>query len=251
MTHAPKIIALAALLLGSVGLADKPKPAPTIEVLFSPDGHCTDRIVAEINKAETSVRVQAYYFTSLRIAKAIVEAKERGAKCEVILDPSQEADGRSAADFLRRNGVRVYIDDKHAIAHNNVIIIDGTTVMTGSFNFTQAAEYDNAENVLIISGYPDVTDAYVRNFDRHKAHSREYGERTAVEAPSEAPSEPPAVEPRRQGPEPDDPIVYVTKGGRKYHRETCPYLRKSRIPMKLSEAKRAGYEPCSRCKPPE
>lgn len=43
--------------------------------------------------------------------------------------------------------------------------------------------------------------------------------------------------------------VYVTKTGKKYHRSSCSYLRKSKIPMDLEDAKR-GYGPCSRCGPP-
>jgi len=42
------------------------------------------------------------------------------------------------------------IDANHAIAHNKVMIIDGETVLTGSFNFTKAAQEKNAENLLII-----------------------------------------------------------------------------------------------------
>ena len=44
--------------------------------------------------------------------------------------------------------------------------------------------------------------------------------------------------------------VYVTRTGKKYHKGSCSYLRKSKIPMKLKDAKAAGYTPCSRCSPP-
>lgn len=37
-----------------------------------------------------------------------------------------------------------YIDAKHAIAHNKIMITDGATVLTGSFNFTKAAQEKNA-----------------------------------------------------------------------------------------------------------
>jgi hypothetical protein len=47
----------------------------------------------------------------------------------------------------------------------------------------------------------------------------------------------------------EDPTVYVTRTGSKYHVAGCQYLRKSAIPMKLSEAVE-GYSPCSRCNPP-
>jgi len=48
----------------------------------------------------------------------------------------------------------------------------------------------------------------------------------------------------------NDPIVYVTRTGKCYHRGSCSYLRKSKIPIKLSEA-RKRYRPCSRCRPPQ
>ena len=47
-------------------------------------------------------------------------------------------------------GIPVLIDAKHAIAHNKVMVIDDQTVITGSFNFTKAAEEHNAENLLVI-----------------------------------------------------------------------------------------------------
>lgn len=46
-----------------------------------------------------------------------------------------------------------------------------------------------------------------------------------------------------------DPTVYVTRTGKKYHKEGCQYLRLSSIPMKLSEATQK-YTACSKCSPP-
>lgn len=54
----------------------------------------------------------------------------------------------------------------------------------------------------------------------------------------------------RASPQQTQITVYVTDTGKKYHVDGCRYLRKSRIPMKLAEAKKAGYDPCSVCKPP-
>ena len=48
----------------------------------------------------------------------------------------------------------------------------------------------------------------------------------------------------------EDPIVYITKTEAKYHTATCCYLRKSKIPISLSDAIQRGYTPCSRCNPP-
>src|SRR5438105_4417494 len=76
-------------------------PAAAIRSYFSPSGGCTDAIVAELATAKTSVDVQAYSFTSAPIAKALVDAKDRGVKLRVILDKSQETEKYSSLTFLR------------------------------------------------------------------------------------------------------------------------------------------------------
>jgi phosphatidylserine/phosphatidylglycerophosphate/cardiolipin synthase-like enzyme len=90
--------------------------------------------------------VQAYSFTSAPIAKALLNAHKRGVKVEVILDRSQKTQKYSSATFLYNVGIPVKIDAQHTIAHNKVMIIDGETVITGSFNFTKPADENNAEN---------------------------------------------------------------------------------------------------------
>jgi len=108
------------------------------EVYFSPRGGCTEAIIKELDKAKSSILVQAYSFTSAPIAKALLNAHKRGVKVEVILDKSQRTQQYSSATFLHNQGIPVKIDAQHAIAHNKVMIIDGETVITGSFNFTKA-----------------------------------------------------------------------------------------------------------------
>ena len=58
----------------------------------------------------------------------------------------------------------VHIDTKHAIFHDKVMIIDSNTVITGSFNFTKAAETKNAENLLILRNNPKLASIYTREF---------------------------------------------------------------------------------------
>ncbi len=70
-------------------------------------------------------------------------------------------------------GVKTYIDSAHTIAHNKIIIIDGETVITGSFNFTKAAEKNNAENPLILKN-KNLANQYIDNWNRHKGHSEVY-----------------------------------------------------------------------------
>jgi phosphatidylserine/phosphatidylglycerophosphate/cardiolipin synthase-like enzyme len=67
-------------------------------------------------------------------------------------------------------GIPVKIDAQHAIAHNKVMVIDGETVITGSFNFTKAAEESNAENLLIIHD-KKLASLYIKNWQEHAQHS--------------------------------------------------------------------------------
>jgi len=120
-----------------------------VAVCFTPGGHCTDAIVQALSEAKRTILVQAYSFTSAPIAKALLDAHTRGVQVQVILDKSQRTEKYSSADFLANQGVSTMIDANHAIAHNKVIVIDGETVLTGSFNFTKAAQENNAENLLI------------------------------------------------------------------------------------------------------
>ena len=148
--------------------------AGSIRVYFSPNGGCTDAILCEINQAKTEILLQAYSFTSKPIAQALIRAQKRGVRISAVLDKSNRRQKYSAATFLKNMGIPVFIDDKHAIAHNKIMIIDNRVVITGSFNFTMAAENKNAENVLILDDLPDLTRAYRENFQNHLRHSMAY-----------------------------------------------------------------------------
>lgn len=143
------------------------------QVCFSPDGQCTESIVREISNAKSEILVQAYSFTSKEIASAIVRAHKRGIHVEIILDKSNRSKKYSAGDFTAHMGIPTYIDAAHAIAHNKIMIIDRETVITGSFNFTKAAEEKNAENLLIIKN-KELAKIYLDNWERHKEHSEKY-----------------------------------------------------------------------------
>jgi len=150
--------------------------APTgWQVFFSPRGGCTEAVVDALDRATNSVLVQAYSFTSAPIARAIVEAQRRHVQVAVILDKSQRSEKYSSADFLRNSGVATFIDATHAIAHNKVMVIDSATVITGSFNFTKAAEENNAENLLIINDAV-LAGKYAANWKTHLSHSIKYSE---------------------------------------------------------------------------
>ena len=92
----------------------------------------------------------------------------------VILDRSQRGERYTSATFVANAGIPTYIDAKHAIAHNKIMIIDGATLITGSFNFTKATEEKNAENLLVIKDDAELVKKYIANFEEHIGHSERY-----------------------------------------------------------------------------
>ncbi len=143
-------------------------------VAFAPNGDATNVIVRAINGAKKQVLVQAYGFTSLPIIKALGDAKARGLDVEAILDKSNKSSRYSGATYLSNLDIPVWIDDSVAIAHNKVMVIDGDSVITGSFNFTQAAQDRNAENVLLIAHAPALAKDYAKDWMWRKGLSHPY-----------------------------------------------------------------------------
>lgn len=164
---------LLALCLSALPLQAQQGPAD-LHPFFSPNGGCTQAVVDQLNAAKKTVLVQAYSFTSAPIARALVDAKRRGVDVQVILDKSQRGERYSSATFLANEGVPTYIDAKHKIAHNKVMVIDGQTVITGSFNFTKSAEEGNAENLLVINNAPELAAKYSQTWKAHLGHSEPY-----------------------------------------------------------------------------
>ena len=168
------------LTLGSA-LAREIAPAPqaTYEALFTPGDAVDARLADLIDGARTEVLVNAFSFTSRRIGRALAAAQARGVRVEIVADRGQalELPG-SAVPTLARQGIAVWLDGNFAAAHNKVLIIDGASaqgvIVTGSYNYTGAAQTRNAENVLIIRHDPALALQYRANFIRLRDRAQHY-----------------------------------------------------------------------------
>ena len=143
------------------------------EVYFSPRGGAQDALVQRIGAAAQSVHVLAYSFTSKPIAEALALAQARGVAVLVVLDRSQRTAKGGQAQALAAAGCTVWLDRAHAIAHNKIMVFDGRSTATGSFNFTASAEERNAENLLLIDS-PDLARLYLDEWERHRAHAEKF-----------------------------------------------------------------------------
>lgn len=142
-----------------------------IQVRFSPKGNCTQFILDTISRAKESILVQAYSFTSISITDALIAAHNRGVEVKILVDRSQRTGRYTQVPRAVQAGIPVSIDIVPGIAHNKVMIIDNQYVLTGSFNWTRAAETRNAENLLLIKD-PVTNNIYKTKWQERAANAR-------------------------------------------------------------------------------
>lgn len=157
-----------------------------VEIHFSPSGGCTQAIIQQIDQAQREIKIMIYSFTSQSIATALLQAFNRGIHVEIIIDEGNDRSRYSQTPFLRQNGITVYVDGKETIHHNKVTIIDQKIVITGSFNFSKAAESSNAENLIILDSV-ELAKVYLENYKLHKNHSYLLEEEPKEYKPQETP----------------------------------------------------------------
>ena len=121
-------------------------------VCFSPGGNCATQILQLIAKANSTIHIMIYSFDNTQIAAALVNAKDRGVDVKVIMDGSEaNSTNVDVVQILNTGGVPLKIyTPPGGIVHDKVAIIDGKVVITGSYNWTNAAENYNDENLLIL-----------------------------------------------------------------------------------------------------
>lgn len=136
-----------------------------LTVCFTPDGRCQKLIIQAIDQAQFSIKMQTYSFTSKEIAKALLRAQSRGVEIRILADRSQLTAKYSQIPKLKNSNVSVLIDRVPGIAHNKIMIIDDQIILTGSYNWTNAAERRNAENLLKIQD-PEIAAYYIENWNK-------------------------------------------------------------------------------------
>lgn len=147
--------------------------------MFTPNAEAEEMVVRGIEAAKKSIDLSMFTFTSPKITRALVAAKQRGVKVRVLLDESQTERSyqKPYAEYLAFHGIPVKTlagpnPDGPKFAeknHNKFMVLDGKLVYTGSFNYTKSAAYTNYENIFLLD---QKTDA--------KAYSAYYGDMFAM-----------------------------------------------------------------------
>lgn len=136
-----------------------------VDVYFSPQDGVAAHILEYIHGAQHSIRFMAFSFTSNALADALIKQAHNGVTVQGVME-RQNAEG-AGADFahMQKQGLDVLEDGSCYLLHHKVMIIDDQIVITGSYNFTNSAEKDNDENLLIIADR-EVAQRYSQEFTR-------------------------------------------------------------------------------------
>ncbi len=137
-----------------------------VTTCFAPKGNCADLIIATINReAKQSIEFMAFSFTHDGIGKAIIDKHQAGASVVGVFETTGSQTQYSEYGRMKQAGLEVYTDGNPYVMHHKVIILDGRTVIAGSFNFSANADDDNDENLLIVEDR-DLASAFRTEFAR-------------------------------------------------------------------------------------
>ena len=136
-----------------------------VEVYFSPEDGVAKYVLQRLAAAKHSIYFMSFSYTSGAIADAMVAQVQAGRAVRGVFERQNAGGTGSAFGRLRQGGVDVLEDGNCYILHHKVIVIDERTVITGSYNFTNSAEKDNDENLVIVDD-PNLARAFLEEFQR-------------------------------------------------------------------------------------
>jgi phosphatidylserine/phosphatidylglycerophosphate/cardiolipin synthase-like enzyme len=119
-----------------------------VENYFSPPDRVMSKLVALVQGAKQSVRFLAFTYTHSDLSGAMIARAKAGVQVRGVIENRGASQG--ALPELYCAGIAVKVDGNPNTMHHKVLILDGQTVVTGSFNFTQSADKYNDDNVLVL-----------------------------------------------------------------------------------------------------
>ena len=125
-----------------------------VESYFSPSDQTSSQIKRVLQSSEDDLFFSLLTFTRDDLAQTIIERHNVGVTCRGMIDNWN--DNGSEYLFLLNNGIPVVGDTRPETVHHKYGVVDATlansdpTVVTGSHNWSNAADNGNDENTLLI-----------------------------------------------------------------------------------------------------
>ena len=142
--------------------------ATNSEVVFTRERSVVEVLEELIHSAKHSVECALYRFNSRRLARALEEANERGLQVRLVLDHNKYEESQATRQLLSNGSLPFRVsygkDGPGSKMHHKFVLVDGHTVVTGSYNWTLGSEEKNYENVLILRDRQQL-EAYREEFE--------------------------------------------------------------------------------------
>jgi len=155
------------VILSLIWILQESPAMAQVEPLFSPKGRIKESILKEIESTTSTLDLAIHGITSSDMTQAILKAKGRGVRVRIIADSKQSKLKSSKITYLIHQGIMVKIlgGKEYGVMNHRFVIFDGKKVMTGSFDWSEASEKWNYENILILND-SEVVASYRKEFDR-------------------------------------------------------------------------------------
>ncbi len=124
--------------------------ASAAENYFAPEDEVGDKIVKWVEGAQQSIHFMAFSFTHDDIGEAMLARAKAGVELQGVFESTGSNTQFSEFGRMKKANADVYQDGSPYAMHHKVILLDGRRVIFGSFNFSQNADTDNDENLLVI-----------------------------------------------------------------------------------------------------
>lgn len=132
---------------------------------FSPGDGCLTTILGELGRARKSADICVFTITDDRITSAILSAQQRKVTVRIITDNDKQYDHGSDIERLRGAGIALKVDETEHHMHHKFALLDGVTLLNGSYNWTRSAATFNEENLIVTRDQALVT-AFARQFQQ-------------------------------------------------------------------------------------
>jgi phosphatidylserine/phosphatidylglycerophosphate/cardiolipin synthase-like enzyme len=137
-----------------------------LDIYFSPDDGVLKSFLDLVSNAQESIYFMAFSFTSDPLGEAVRERAKNGVTVEGVMDADQiKSNIGTEYDAFRQAGLDVRPDGNPGLMHHKVMIIDEQIVVFGSYNFTNSAEKNNDENLIVVYN-SDIAARFMAEFKR-------------------------------------------------------------------------------------
>lgn len=128
-----------------------------------------NQIITELQNAKSSIKIAVAWFTDIEILKTLERKQIENVNIELIMSNDEINTGEFGLNFsiLEKNGGKVYFvggSSNETLMHNKFCIIDNSTIISGSYNWSKKAQR-NHENITVIKESFDLSRQFIAEFN--------------------------------------------------------------------------------------